>query len=162
MRRKDREITDFNLIADIIRKNNSAVVSMVDGDKPYGVMVNYAPVMDGRSVSLVFHGAAEGRKVSCLRANPAASIFINDRCAEEVILKGDKPSGRSTTHYRSVMLQGTVRLVDDLEEKRPLAKAFLEHFGHSGVEMPPDQALAVTQFFLFTAGEITGKQNPNA
>ena len=159
MRRKDREITDTAVIHDVIRHNNSAVMSLIDHDKPYGVMLNYAPLFQDGTVSLIFHGATEGRKVDCLRHNPAASIFINDHGVEKVLLKGEKPSGQSTTQYRSVILSGTVRLIDDIAEKRKLAALFLGHFGSHGIDMPPDQALAATQFFLFTADEMTGKQN---
>ena len=159
MRRKDREITDFSQIAEIVERNNSAVVSMVDGDKPYGVMLNYAPVITGNGVSLIFHGATEGRKVDCLRRNPSASVFINDREVEEVVLRGERPSGKTTTHYRSVILAGEVQIVDDLQERRRLCEIFLRHFGTTDIEMPPEQMLARTQFFLFTAEEISGKQN---
>jgi len=159
MRRKDREITDFALIADIVRQNNSAVVSMIDGDRPYGVMLNYAPIITDNCISLIFHGATEGRKMDCLHRNPAVSIFINDRKTEEIVLKGEKPSGNTTTRYRSVVLAGDVHIVDDLSERRRLCGLFLSHFGTDGIEMPPEQMLAHTQFLLFTAKEISGKQN---
>lgn len=159
MRRKDREITDFNLIAEIVRENNSAVVSMIDGDKPYGVMLNYAPVFRDNNISLIFHGATEGRKIDCLRKNPAASIFINDCKAEKVILTDGKPSGNTTTHYRSVVLAGKVQIVDDIDERRRLIEIFLRHFSSGDILMPPDQMLLHTQVFLFSADEISGKQN---
>lgn len=159
MRRKDREITDFSLIGDIVRRNNSAVVSMVDGDKPYGVMLNYAPIITDNGISLIFHGATAGRKIDCLRRNPAASVFINDKETETVVFPDGKPSGHTTTHYRSVVLAGDVRIVDDLAERRRLCEIFLKHFGSGEIEMPPEQMLAMTQFFLFTADEISGKQS---
>lgn len=159
MRRKDREITDFIHIAEIVERNNSAVVSMVDGDKPYGVMLNYAPIITANGVSLIFHCATEGRKIDCLRRNPAASVFINDREAEAVVLTDGRPSGKTTTHYRSVVLAGEVQIVDDLSERRRLCEIFLRHFGTADIEMPPDSVLAKTQFFLFKADEISGKQN---
>lgn len=159
MRRKDREITDFSLIGEIVRRNNSAVVSMVDGDKPYGVVMNYAPIITDDGISLIFHGAREGRKVDCLRRNPAASVFINDKATETVVFPDGRPSGHTTTHYRSVILAGEVRIVDDLDERRKLCEIFLKHFGTGDIEMPPDQMLTMTQFFLFTANEVTGKQS---
>lgn len=160
MRRKDREITDFRQIADVVQRNNSAVVSMIDGDKPYGVMLNYAPIVSDGGIELIFHGATEGRKVDCLRRNSAASVFINDRQVEEVVLTDGKASGNTTTHYRSVVLGGEVRLVDGMDERRRLCEVFLRHFGEEGgIEMPPEQMLTRTQFFLFTAKEISGKQN---
>lgn len=159
MRRKDREITDFNVITQIVTQNNSATMSLVDGERPYGVMVNYAPIIGDNSIELVFHGATEGRKIDCIRRNPHACFFINDVASEAVLLKGEKPSERSTTRYRSVVLEGTVSLVDDLAERRRLAEPFLKHFGHGGIEMPSERMLAMTQFFLFKAEIISGKQN---
>lgn len=159
-RRQEREITDPAVIADILKSNNSAVVSLVDGDRPYGVMMNYAPVLYDDTVQLIFHGATAGRKLDCIRRNPHASIFVNDRLAENVSLNGEHPSGRSTTRYRSVVLQGKMELIDDIAERRHLAGVFLRHFSPDGtIEPPPDQALAVTQFLLFTAEAVSGKQN---
>ena len=162
-RRRDREITDFRVIADILRANQAAAVSLVDGDRPYGVMLNYAPVIrdDDHTVQLIFHCATAGRKLDCLRRNAAAAIFVNDTRAEHIDLMGDRPSGHSTTRYRSVLLQGRIRLVDDLAERRRLAAPFLRHFASAdgAIEMPPDAALAATQFLLFTADAISGKQN---
>ena len=162
-RRRDREITDFRVIADILRTNHTAAVSLVDGDRPYGVMLNYAPDLrdDDPRVRLIFHCATAGRKLDCLRRNDCAAVFVNDVRAERLDLMGDRPSGRSTTRYRSVLLQGRIRLVDDLAERRRLAESFLRHFASDDapVDLPPDAALAATQFLVFTAEAVSGKQN---
>lgn len=162
-RRRDREITDFAVIADILRGNHTAAVSLVDGDRPYGVMLNYAPVIrdDDHTIRLIFHCATAGRKLDCIRRNPAASIFVNDARAERIDLQGDRPSGNSTTRYRSVILQGSIRLADDLAERRRLAETFLRHYAPADVpvDLPPDAALAATQFLVFTAEAVSGKQN---
>lgn len=162
MRRKDREILDPGIFREILMANNSAYVSLVDNGAPYGIMMNYAPRFLGGEIQLLFHGAQEGRKIDCLRQCPQACVFINDRQAEAVSLQGERPSGRTTTHYRSLILQGTMHFLPDGEEKRLAAQCFLQHFAQGGgeVEMPPEAMLAKTAFLLFRPASITGKANP--
>lgn len=49
----------------------------------------------------------------CLRKNLAASVFINARETASVVLTDGKPSGYTTTHFRSVIQAGDVRTVDN-------------------------------------------------
>ena len=50
MRRKDREITDFNEIIEIIKKCDVCRIAMNDGDFPYIVPLNFGlDVQDGRA-----------------------------------------------------------------------------------------------------------------
>ena len=57
MRRKDREITDFNEIVDVIRACDVCRIAMNDGDYPYIVPMNFGlDVQDGQ-VYLYFHCA---------------------------------------------------------------------------------------------------------
>mgnify|MGYP001229529201 CR=1 FL=1 len=68
MRKKNREITDPTIWREILDANNTAVLSMIDGGEPYGVMMNYAPVYQNDRIKLVFHAALEGRKTSLIRS----------------------------------------------------------------------------------------------
>ncbi|MGE4564632.1 MAG: pyridoxamine 5'-phosphate oxidase family protein, partial [Victivallaceae bacterium] len=101
MRKKNREITDPAIWREILDANNTAVLSMIDGGEPYGVMMNYAPVYQGDRIKLLFHAALEGRKVDCLRSHPQVSVFINDAGRTKIINAGAE-SAHWTTHYRSL------------------------------------------------------------
>ncbi|MGN0866400.1 MAG: pyridoxamine 5'-phosphate oxidase family protein [Oligosphaeraceae bacterium] len=162
MRRKDREILDPRIFREILEENNTVFVALVDQGLPYGILMHYAPWFSGDSPALILHCAKEGRKIECLRQSPRACLFIHDKGEAKVILNGDRPSGRTTTHYRSLMLQGTMRFLPDGEEKRQAARILLTHFAPKGgeIEMPPESALEKTEFLLFQPEEITGKSNP--
>lgn len=160
MRRRDREISDPAELREILDANNCAVLSMCDGGEPYGVMMNYAPVYEGNQITMIFHSAAAGRKVDCLRRNPAVSILINDFGRTRVIDAGARGFDW-TTHYRSVVLTGNVRFIDDFAERRPVAERFMRHYYHGGPIDIPDAALRATLFFEVKVERITGKQNPS-
>ncbi len=157
IRRSACAITDFATIAEIVRGNNSAVLSMVDGVTPYGVMMNYAPVFDGEELRLIFHGAASGRKTDCLKNNPAVSVFINDAAKTQIVDAGSE-SARWTTRYRSVVLAGEVCFAAGLSEKQRMAEAFMRHYTAGEIRLP-DAALNAAAFFAFTARHVSGKQN---
>lgn len=158
MRRKDRNISDHGMMCDIIRENNVAVVSMIDGDMPYGVMMNYAPRFDGDSISLIFHCSRSGRKFDCLSKRPEVSVFINDSKNTRIVDAG-KAASQWTTHYRSVILTGKIRFVEDLEEKRHAAEAFMSHYTEGAVDLP-ETALKAVLFMELACETIRGKQNP--
>ena len=67
MRRKDREITDFNEIIEIIRKCDCCRLAFNDKDFPYIVPLNFGLHVDGDKVELYFHCAKEGTKLDLIR-----------------------------------------------------------------------------------------------
>lgn len=160
IRRKDRHVTDFDEISDIIRRNHTGVISMVDGCLPYGVMMNYGALFEGNKITLIFHGAKSGRKLDCLRKNPQVSVFINDVENMQVIDAGTA-SSKWTTHYRSVILSGNIRLLDDLPAKRQAAEKFMRHYTQGELELP-DAVLNATLFMELEATHISCKKNPSS
>ena len=57
MRRKDREITDFNEILEIIKKCDVCRVAINDKDFTYIVPMNFGLDVQGEQVYLYFHSA---------------------------------------------------------------------------------------------------------
>ncbi len=160
MRKKNREITDPAIWREILDANNTAVLSMIDGGEPYGVMMNYAPVYQNDRIKLVFHAALEGRKVDCLRSHPQVSVFINDAGRTRIISAGAE-SAHWTTHYRSLILTGKARFVEDPAAKRTALVEFMRHYT-AGPIAAPDEVLAITLFFEVEVERITGKENPSS
>lgn len=63
MRRKDREITDFNEIMKIIDKCDTCRLALIDEEYPYIVPLNFGvDVVDGQ-VYFYFHSANQGKKI---------------------------------------------------------------------------------------------------
>ena len=62
MRRKDREVTDFETILGIIDECNIIRIGLADGDSPYIVPLNFAYAVSEKQIEFYVHGAMAGRK----------------------------------------------------------------------------------------------------
>lgn len=74
MRRKDREIKEFDGIIDVLSRCEVLHLALISDGKPYAVPVNYGFVVresDGqKKLSIYIHGAGEGKKLDAIKANP--------------------------------------------------------------------------------------------
>ena len=62
MRRKDRQITEFNEIIEIIKKCDVCRIALNDKEFPYIVPLNFGLDIQGDQVFLYFHAAMKGKK----------------------------------------------------------------------------------------------------
>lgn len=105
MRRFKQALTTEE-IKEILTKNTSGVLALIDKEGfPYAVPLSY--VFHGNS--LYFHGAKTGHKMEAMLSNPKASFCIIDQ--DQVV------SERFTTFYRSALVFGTMRILEDSKEK---------------------------------------------
>lgn len=104
MRRHDRELTKDEAVS-IIEASEYGVLSLCDGNLPYGVPLN--PVLHDDTI--YFHCAKEGFKLNILNKNPYGHfVFIS---SSKIIKES------FSTSYASAMAHGTLRLVNDPEER---------------------------------------------
>lgn len=91
-----------------VLERNTAGVLAVLGDEgyPYAVPMSYV-WFEGK---VYFHWATAGHKLDAVRAEPRASFCVIDQ--DQIVPEA------YTTHYRSVIVFGTVEIVDGPEEKR--------------------------------------------
>ena len=74
MRRKDREMSE-EFALEIIDKSRYGILSMIDGEAPYGIPLSM--VRDGKAI--YFHSAMDGRKVQALNHNQRVSAtFVGE------------------------------------------------------------------------------------
>ena len=99
MRRKDREVTDFNEIIKIIDECEIIRLGLSDGDFPYIVPVNFAYSIDKQQIYFYIHGAMSGKKYEMLTAKPVCSFEM------DIPLKIDCIAEKKdvTMRYKSVM-----------------------------------------------------------
>lgn len=148
--RRSRQRMDQAACEEVLARNTSGVLAL-SGDEgwPYAVPLSYAWA-EGR---LIFHGAKEGHKLDAMRREPRASFCVVD--ADEVVPE------RYTTHYRSVICFGRMRVVEDPEEMRRLAMLLGEKYwpGHpkEGAE-EIDGAMSRLCVFVMDIERVTGKQ----
>lgn len=101
MRRKGQMLQAADCAA-LLRRNTSGVLAVLgDGGYPYAVPLSY--VYDGEA--LYFHAAKSGHKLDALRGCENASFCVIDQ--DQVVPE------EYTTYYRSVIVFGRARVLED-------------------------------------------------
>lgn len=105
MRRKKQAMTVEEIQSVLYRGTSGVLALSGDGGYPYAVPISY--VYDGEKI--YFHCAREGHKLDAVKRNCKASFCIidQDQVAPE----------EYTTYYRSVILFGQIRVLEEEQEK---------------------------------------------
>lgn len=113
MRRKDREISDIDVIEKILANARYMHLGMFDGEFPYVVPLHYGYQMENRKLTFYAHCAKEGHKLDCLKNN--SNVFVEiDR--GESLITADIPCGYGA-EYQSVMCRGKATIIKSATEK---------------------------------------------
>ena len=106
MRRKKQALPKEDCAA-ILNRGTSGVLGLAgDNDYPYAVPISY--VYDGEK--LYFHCAKSGHKLDAICRNPKASFCVIDQ--DQIV------SEEYTTYFRSVIVFGKIRILEEDGEKR--------------------------------------------
>jgi hypothetical protein len=153
MRRADKEITDAAELHRILDDACVLHLGLVDDGRPYVVPLNF-----GRQGNTLYvHGAAEGRKLRCLAAQPAVCVEV-ERLIR--VTKGETACGQWTSHYESVIGFGTAHvLADEAERERGLRAIMAKYSGRRDWSFKPE-TLAKTVVVRIDLASLTGKRSP--
>lgn len=106
MRRKKQKLTDAECI-EILQKGTSGVLALTgDAHYPYAVPMSY--VYDNGKI--YFHSAQNGHKLDAIKRNSKASFCV---ISQDLVVPEEY-----TTYFRSVIIFGEIRIVEDDEHKR--------------------------------------------
>lgn len=106
LRRKKQALSKENCAA-VLNRGTSGVLALAgDDDYPYAVPISY--VYDGEK--LYFHCAKSGHKLDAICRNPKASFCVIDQ--DQIV------SEEYTTYFRSVIVFGKIRILEEDGEKR--------------------------------------------
>ena len=114
MRRKDREITDKDIIEAFIAKEQIVRIGFYEKDDIYLVPVNYGYSLNDEKYSFYFHGAKAGRKYELAKREPLVGFEIDGNYQ---LLEAEVACDFSAK-FQSVIGTGILYLVDDEEEKK--------------------------------------------
>lgn len=168
MRRKDREVKDFDEIISILDNCNVLTLAVISEGRPYSVPVNFGYIVDetdeGKKLSVFFHGAGEGKKVSALRDDPGISFSAHSKVS---ISGGDEHPSKPcnwSCFFESVIGFGRARFLEGKEEKARGLDAIMLHNGYKlpfGVRTIAYNmmTLAHTAVVQIEVDEITGKRH---
>lgn len=155
MKRKDREVTDLQEIAAIVKQSDVCRLGMIDDGKPYVVPMNFGYEFDGEKLTLYFHCAKEGRKLDILRKNPLVCFEMD---SGHVLVNGTRACDYGYK-YESVIGTGHTVFVDSHEEKLySLQKLMAQYAGADNFDFTPEETGLVT-ILKVTADEYTAKRN---
>ena len=155
MRRKDREITDFNEIIDIIIKCDVCRIALNDDEYPYVVPLNFGLDVQGNQVFFYFHAAMEGKKLDLIAKDNRATFEMD--CDHNFILYEERMS--CTMGYASVIGHGTIEIVAD-EDKYESLKILMRQYHAEDFKFNTDM-MKVTTVLKMTVTDMLGKRRNN-
>jgi uncharacterized protein len=155
MRKKDREITDFEEIITIVDKCEVLHLGLADNGIPYIVPLNYGYKVDGEQLTFFFHSALEGRKMDIMRKNPYVCFEMETSFK---ITKGEVPCKWSAEH-ESVIGYGTISFLEDTGEKKAAMDLIMKKYGYEGIPEYMTNIFLKTAVYQLEVSQITGKRN---
>jgi nitroimidazol reductase NimA-like FMN-containing flavoprotein (pyridoxamine 5'-phosphate oxidase superfamily) len=150
MRRKDKEITDRNVIDSIINESTFCRLAISEDGRPYIVPLSFG--YDG--TALYFHGAVEGKKIDILRKNSVVCFEFDSDCEP---IQSDQGCTWSV-RYKSVIGYGRARLLDDTDSKCRALDIIVKHYSGESFEYS-EEAVKKTAVIRVDIESVTGKMS---
>lgn len=147
--RRFRQALPKDVCEDILRRGTSGVLALHDEDGPYAVPLSYV-YAEGK---IIFHCARQGHKLDCIRHDDRCSFCVTDQ--DEIVPE------RFTTHFRSAIAFGRIRVVEDVEEMRALTAVLGEKYnpGHPAeLAAEIDGSMSRLCVLVMDVTRLTGKE----
>ena len=125
MRRKDREVTDFNTMIKIIDECDIIRIGLADGDFPYIVPLNFAYTVDEKQqICFYIHGAMAGRKYQLMQKNQKCSFELDIPLEMDCIYEKKDV----TMRYKSVMGTAQIEFLEDQEKQSAIDDIIMNRY----------------------------------
>jgi len=154
MRRKEKEITDSNLLNTILIEGRYVTISMCRDSEPYIVSLSYG--YDQDNSCLYFHCANEGLKIEFIKANPLVCATIIKDCGYKM---------NDCDHaYQSIIIRGKLIIIESIEEKKYGFNVLISHLEENPQKIKKNhlnngKAYVNTCILRLDIEEISGKVN---
>ena len=124
IRRKDREITDKKLIEEFLSSQKIIRLGFYDkvNDEVYVVPVNYGYIIENDNYIFYCHGGKGGRKYNLSKEGANIGFEID---GQYKLIEGEKACDYSAK-YQSVIGNGKIKILEDLEEKKKGLNAIMK------------------------------------
>ena len=155
IRRKDREITDKKMIEEFLNSQRIIRIGFYDkaNDEVYIVPVNYGYAIENENYIFYFHGGKGGRKYELSKEGPNVGFEID---GQYELVEGKKACDFSAK-YQSIIGNGKVQVLEDLEEKKKGLNAIMKQTtGKTDFEYNPRMVQNVCVYML-SATKLTFK-----
>lgn len=149
--RDKRQIMSRERCDEILRTAQSGVLCVLgDGDYPYGVPMGWAY----KDNSLYFHCMPD-------RGHKWDAMKNHDKVSFTIIEKDTIVPEEYTTYFRSVIVFGRVRFIDDVEEKHKVADLLAEKYSpglEEGIHELFEKRIAWMGVFAVDIEHVSGKE----
>lgn len=156
MRRKDREVTDFQTIIGIIDECDIIRIGLADGDFPYIIPLNFAYTVSGKQIDFYVHGAMAGRKYELMNKNKKCSFEM------DIPLELDCMAEKKdvTMRYKSVMGTADIVFLDGEEKINAIDNIIMNRYEETRNFDYNRKMVEVTAVAKLTVTHLTAKVNP--
>ena len=153
MRLKKREITDPEILREILESCEVVRIGAMDEEGMFIVPMNYGyEYVDGK-LTFYLHGATKGYKFDVLEKNPKVSFALET----DMIPFEGKVACQYGMAYRSVMGRGYGTLVADVEEKEKALSLLMKQ--QTGKDFTFDEKLvSIVNVIRIDVKEFTAKE----
>jgi nitroimidazol reductase NimA-like FMN-containing flavoprotein (pyridoxamine 5'-phosphate oxidase superfamily) len=151
MRRKDKEISDFKEILNLVENADTMHLALYDSDYPYIIPLSYGYEEIDNTLVFYFHGSKKGKKNDLINTDNRVCIEINT--FDKYI-----PTGSSVTClYSSLIGFGHVFKVEGLDAKHGL-DLILTHCGFKDFKYT-EACFNGANVYKIVLDKITGKKS---
>lgn len=124
MRRKDREVLDYQEMLNIMHSCDCCRLGFIDDDSTYIVPLNFGISQKDDTITLYFHSANVGKKLDLIKSNSCVGFEMDTK---HELVKGDIACGYSY-RYQSIIGKGSISIVDNLNEKILALDCIMQHY----------------------------------
>lgn len=154
MRRKDREVTDFSRMLQVLEACDVCRLGFVDEDSAYIVPMNFGFEEIEGHLCLYFHGATQGKKLDLLPQQKFVSFEMDT--AHELVI-GKSPCAYSYK-YQSIIGKGTLEILSEKTQKIHGMNLVIKHYTKSSDNFDfPEAMLCHVAILRFIVKEWTCK-----
>jgi nitroimidazol reductase NimA-like FMN-containing flavoprotein (pyridoxamine 5'-phosphate oxidase superfamily) len=155
VRRKDREITEFDEIKQILTSGVVCRLALSIDDVPYIVPMNYGVEFSDPMV-LYFHCAITGRKIEMIKKNNRVCFEIE---IDAEVVEGKQACDWSM-NYKSVIGYGMVEIIRENEQKIHGLNVLMEHYAKKEDFFYDHKVVERMLILKLTVESFSGKRHP--
>ncbi len=149
IRRKRQLLPTEESVSILEKMTNGTLALHGDDGYPYAVPVSYV-YADGK---IYFHSATKGHKVD--------AILTNNKVSFCVVEQDDVKPAEFTTYFRSVIVFGKARILEDENEKLSALRLLADKYSHGEAGMEAEIAKGFNHLLMveITVEHLTGKES---
>ena len=148
--RRYKQLLSEEIAADILARNTSGTLALLgDDDYPYAVPLSYVWA-EGK---IYFHSAREGHKIDAACHHEKASFCVIDQ--DQIVPE------KYTTFFRSVIVFGKLRLIEEPSEMRRVATLLAMKYSsafESGISKEIDSVIDHIAILELAVEHMTAKE----